>query len=70
MKAEYETTHFYTHEAYLPEDFWLITAFNPNGEDASPEQNDKRDSDLWGALTDFDITPFRIFGRNPDGSHE
>lgn len=70
MKPEYKTTHFYTPEKYLPHEFWLITAYNPDGVDATPEQNDQRDLDLSLALEDFDVTPFRIFIRNPDGTHE
>jgi hypothetical protein len=70
MKPEYQSTHFYTPEEWLPDDFWLITAYNPNGEDASHEQNERRDSDLFNALTDFDVPPIRIYGRSPDGTHE
>ena len=69
MKAEYLETHFRCNTIDLPDDFWLITAHNPDGIDAADELNQAADSELFAELEKCGHAPLRITGFSPDEIH-
>ena len=69
MKTEYKQTHFELLPEEAPEDFWLITAYNPNGQTADTTKNREADSRLLRELENADLRPLRIIGISPDESH-
>ena len=52
-----------------PDDFWVITAHNPDGEDAYPGDNIVSDARLLTDIKALNIAPFRIIGLSPDEKH-
>lgn len=69
MKTEYLETHFRCATTELPDDFWLITAFNPDGIDSTDELNWAADAELFAELEKLGHTPIRITGYSPDELH-
>jgi len=69
MKAEYIETHFRCDAVELPDDFWLITAFNPDGIDSTDELNRAADAELFAELEKLGHAPIRITGFSPDEIH-
>jgi len=47
----------------------VITASNPAGQDAGPDDNDSANAHLVGALWASGVTVARAVGRSPDGTH-
>ena len=54
----------------LPEDFVIITAYNPQGRSAPPSRNQHQDQTLRAVLEGRGATPFRVTGRSEDGRHQ
>lgn len=54
----------------LPQEFVIITAYNPRGRTAPPSRNRHQDQTLRAVLEGRGITPFRVTGRSVDGSHQ
>jgi len=52
-----------------PDDFWVITAYNPEGKPADPEDNIVADARLLAEIEALEITPFRVTGLSPDETH-
>ncbi len=52
-----------------PSDFWVITAFNPDGCRADADVNEAADRRLREELASLGPEVFRVTGRSPDGSH-
>jgi hypothetical protein len=52
-----------------PADFWVITAYNPDGNTADAGDNISADSDLREEIVSLGLVPFRVIGRSPDSSH-
>jgi hypothetical protein len=52
-----------------PADFWVITAYNPDGKDANPADNIAADSNLREEIVSLGLVPFRVIGRSADSSH-
>ena len=52
-----------------PDDFWVITAHNPDGENAYPGDNIVSDARLLTDIEALNIAPFRIIGLSPDEKH-
>ena len=69
MKAEYLETHFRCATTDLPDDFWLITAYNPDGIDSTDALNEAADAALFAELEKLGHTPIRITGYSPDELH-
>ncbi len=73
MKSRLNPAYLNTVFEYIPtgkpKDFWVITAYNPDGEDAYPGDNIAADARLHADLTKRSITPFLVTGLLPDESH-
>lgn len=52
-----------------PEDFWVVTAYNPKGKPAAPGDNIQADARLFTDIEALKITPFRVTGLSPDETH-
>ena len=65
----YHQTVFECIPAGKPDDFWVITAYNPNGTPADPGDNIAADACLHADIEALGITPFRVTGLSPDESH-
>lgn len=50
-------------------DFWVITAYNPDGENAPAGDNLATDATLRSEMVEMGFTPFRIIGLSPDEKH-
>ena len=71
MKSAYLDTVFdVDHQAQLPQEFVIITAYNPRGRAAPPSRNQHQDQTLRAVLINRGATPLRVTGRNVDGSHQ
>jgi hypothetical protein len=69
MKPEYKHTHFELLPEDAPDDFWLITAYNPYGQTADKSRNREADSRLLSDLENTGQKPLRIIGISADESH-
>ena len=69
LNPAYHQTVFEYIPAGKPDDFWVITAYNPNGRQADPGDNTTADARLHADLEALGITPFRVTGLSPDESH-
>jgi hypothetical protein len=49
--------------------FWVITAYNPDGKPADAGDNIAGDAELRAEIGALGITPFRIIGLSPDEKH-
>ena len=73
MKKKLNPAYHQTVFEYIPAgksyDFWVITAYNPNGNSADLGDNLAADARLRAELAGLKITPFRIIGLSPDETH-
>jgi hypothetical protein len=69
LNPAYHQTVFEYIPAGKPDDFWVITAYNPKGRPADPGDNLAADARLRADLARLKITPFRIIGLSPDETH-
>ena len=69
LNPAYHQTVFECIPAGKPDDFWVITAYNPNGRPADPGDNIAADACLHADIEALGITPFRVTGLSPDESH-
>ena len=69
LNPAYHQTVFEYIPAGKPDDFWVITAYNPKGSPADPGDNLAADTRILADLTRLKITPFRIIGLSPDVTH-
>ena len=53
----------------ITDDFWVITAYNPDSKDTEITLNKKADEKLRQEITALRKSPFRVIGRSRDGSH-
>lgn len=67
MKAEYYTTIFQLIPDYLPDSFYIVTAWDAFGKTVSVEENQARDAQLESELQSRE--PFRVIGMSPDEKH-
>lgn len=69
MNPAYQDAVFeYIPNAEVP-DFWVITAYNPDGKDADSGANQTNDFKLRWEIVEMGFTPFRIIGMSPDQKH-
>jgi hypothetical protein len=52
-----------------PTDFWVITAWNPNGDNLEASANQELDRSLHQRLVSLGRRPFRVIGMNRDRTH-
>lgn len=52
-----------------PENFWVITAYNPDGNDTDEITNQLADEQLYAELNTLGVEPFRVTGLSPDRTH-
>ena len=69
MNPAYHDTVFETIPTGDASHFWVITAYNPDGEDAPAADNLLEDSRLHAEIAEMGFTPFRIIGMSRDESH-
>lgn len=69
MNPAYHDTVFEYIPTGKPPDFWVITAYNPDGKDADPADNIAADYRLREEIESLGLVPFRLIGRSPDSSH-
>jgi Protein of unknown function (DUF3293) len=69
MNPAYHETVFEYIPTGKPTDFWVITAYNPDGKDADPADNIAADYRLREEIESLGLVPFRLIGRSPDSSH-
>jgi len=62
-------TRFRSESSDFPAEFWLVTAYNPNGIDFSDELNRAADFRLFQELDKHGQKPIRITGVSPDELH-
>jgi len=68
MKEEYKHTYFELLPEEAPDDFWLITAYNPYGEVTDIIRNREADSSLLRDLENAGQRPQRVIGTSDDAS--
>jgi Protein of unknown function (DUF3293) len=66
---EYREARFMADRGSLPQDFHIVTAFNPNGDLLSAEENARLSDSLRRVLESRKMTFFPITGGSPDGVH-
>lgn len=69
MNPAYHDTVFEYIPTGKPPDFWVITACNSDGKDASAADNLSADARLRAEIEEMGVTPFRIIGMSRDESH-
>lgn len=69
LKSEYHDVVFHFNPGEAPAEFWVITAWNPNGENRPEADNKFADEELRRVLLDRGLNFFRITGSSPDESH-
>lgn len=69
MNPAYYDTVFETIPTGDTSDFWVITAYNPDGKDADSGDNQTGDSKLRSEIVKMGFTPFRITGMSCDQKH-
>jgi hypothetical protein len=69
MNPAYHKPVFEYIPAGKPTDFWVITAYNPDGKNTDPGTNAAADARLHADITVLGIRPFRIIGMSPDATH-
>ncbi|WAC17746.1 DUF3293 domain-containing protein [Luteolibacter sp. SL250] len=52
-----------------PQEFWVITACDPNGEELDPHQNAERTVRFEAELSSAGLVHFPVTGYDPDGIH-
>jgi hypothetical protein len=66
--AYHETVFEFIPNGKTP-DFWVITAYNPDGKPNDAGDNIYADSNLREEIVSLGLVPFRVIGRSPDSSH-
>lgn len=69
MNPAYHDPVFETIPTGDTSDFWVITAYNPDGKNAATGDNLTDDSRLHSEIVEMGFTPFRIIGMSRDQSH-
>lgn len=69
LNAAYHQTVFEYIPAGKPDDFWVITAYNPRGKLADLGDNLAADARLRADIEALEIAPFRVIGLSPDEKH-
>lgn len=69
LNPGYHDTVFQYNPTGTPTEFWVVTAYNPDGRNTDPATNSAADEKLRSEITGFGITPFRVIGMSPDGAH-
>jgi hypothetical protein len=69
LNPAYLNTVFEYITAGKPDDFWVITAYNPEGKPADPGDNIAADAQLIADIEALEITPFPVTGISPDETH-
>ncbi len=69
MKSGYQDVVFQFNPDGKPSNFWVITAWNPDGQGQPATVNKLADEELRRVLLDRCLDIFRITGSSPDESH-
>jgi Protein of unknown function (DUF3293) len=69
MNPAYHETVFEFIPNGKTQDFWVITAYNPDGKPSDAGDNLAADSNLREEIASLGFVPFRVIGRSPDSSH-
>jgi hypothetical protein len=69
LNPAYNETLFRYITINRPRDFWVVTAYNPDGTTTGSSDNIVADEKLQVALEQLGVTPFRIIGMSPDLRH-
>ena len=69
MNPAYETSLFEV-KGELPQNFLIITAYNPKGLNAPMSRNLHQDATLKSVLVNRGLDPVRVIGQSPDQSHQ
>lgn len=69
IKPEYRQVRFQCREKELPPTFFIITAHNPDGVNATPASNRAADESLATLLEDRNLPHFPVVGGSEDFSH-
>ncbi|HRQ88317.1 MAG TPA: DUF3293 domain-containing protein [Bacteroidia bacterium] len=69
LRPEYRQVRFRCDVEDVPPEFRIVTAWNPDGEKASPEENEEADRHLRSELERLGFESFPVTGGNPDFSH-
>ena len=67
--SAYHSTRFEYVTANKPDDFWVVTAYDPNGCPTEIGDNLHADALLLDELNNLGLIPFRVIGRSPDETH-
>ena len=72
IRREYLETYFSTdlRSGGLPDEFGVVTAYNPNGEPASEAKNVEANLRLKQRLDALGLRYFRVTGMSKDGAHQ
>jgi hypothetical protein len=69
MNREYKSTVFHFIPDGKPSEFWIITAWNPEGRDAPIQDNSAGDHRLCSILAERGLYHFRVIGTSVDEDH-
>ena len=69
VNPEYKNTVLHFIPEGKPSEFWVITAWNPDGNDASTAENKSRDQQLRQILEARGLRHFRVIGTSADENH-
>lgn len=69
MNPAYHETVFEYIPTGKPTEFWVITAYDPEGRETESALNRVADAELRAEIGALGITPFRIIGLSPDEKH-
>lgn len=69
LNTAYKETIFEFAADVRPSDFWLITAYNPDGKNTDEISNHLADEKLHAELVALGVEPFRVTGLSPDRTH-
>lgn len=69
LKPEYRQVCFRCSQEDLSTDFFIVTAYNPDGRTVEDSVNRIADTALLNLISDHSLPHFRVIGGNPDFSH-
>lgn len=69
LKSEYHDVVFHFDRGQAPPEFWVITAWNPDGQNRPDAENMLADEELRRVILDQGVDFLRITGSSPDESH-
>lgn len=69
LKPEYRNPRFRCSQESLPEEFRIVSAYNPDGKDTEEAANKIADEALLKLLSDRGYPHFRVIGGNSDFTH-